>query len=90
MAIKEEINNYLNNQLDYLEIYLINGMSYIVYKPNQDDAEAGQITLEESGIRIVISFVDSCKQSTYIPYDNIVYINTIFECPQLENDIESE
>ena len=90
MAIKEEISNSLTNQLNYLELYLSNGMAYYVYKPNQDDIEAGQIQLEEIGIRIITNFADGCKHNTFIPYDNIVYVNSIFDCPRLDNVEESE
>lgn len=83
--MKEELNKILNKSLNNLEIYLSNGQSYSIYKPNETDAEAGKVELEESGARIIVAYEDGCTSETYIPYSNMTYFFAIYDCPKKDD-----
>ena len=85
--IKNQIINSLNNEVTYLQLYLLNGMNYNVHMPNQDKEGAGAIDFQEEEMIISIIFNDGCTQVTHLPYENIIYFNIIKNCPQLSNPV---
>lgn len=88
--IKEELENVINEipftSMDYLELYVGSNV-YNVFKPNQEELDGGQVTLQENGIKVVTNFADGCTHYLFIPYTEISYFKIISDCPrQLADD----
>lgn len=79
--MKEQINNLLNKQLTYLELYMKNGREIILHKPNEEGSNSS-IKLEENYAVVKIQFDNGCINEQTIPYEAIAYINGISGCPE--------
>lgn len=78
--MKEQINNLLNKNLTYLELYMQNGREIILHKPNEEGSNSS-IKLEENYAVVNIKFDNGCINEQVIPYEAISYINGMYDCP---------
>ena len=78
--MKEQINNLLNKNLTYLELYMKNGREIILHKPNEEGSNSS-IRLEENYVIVSIQFDNGCINEQVIPYTAISYINGMYDCP---------
>ena len=78
--MKEQINNLLNKNLTYLELYMQNGREIILHKPNEEGSNSS-IKLEENYAVVNIKFDNGCINEQVIPYEAISYINGMYGCP---------
>lgn len=85
--MKEQINNLLNKNLTYLELYMQNGREIILHKPNEEGSNSS-IKLEENHAVVNIKFDNGCINEQVIPYEAISYINGMYGCPILASNGE--
>ena len=78
--MKEQINNLLNKNLTYLELYMQNGREIILHKPNEEGSNSS-IKLEENHAVDKIKCDNGCINEQVIPYEAISYINGMYGCP---------
>lgn len=87
--IRNLLNNLLNEELNSMEIFLSNRMTYSVYNPNNIDAdEFSTVTLTDNDeiVKITTVMMNGCKNTIYIPISEITFISTTKECPKIGDE----
>lgn len=78
MDIKQQIMNFSQlEDIRHIDAYLDNHSS-ISFKPNG-------LELEETGFLYSLNMSDGCSFKYYVPYEKIVYISVVYNCPKSLN-----
>lgn len=84
-----KIEEILEGNVTYIDISLVNDDFINIYKPNEEGGR-NTITFVDTGVKIVENAEDGCIYDTYVPFDNIVFVRGIYNCPEVIEEEESE
>ena len=82
--MKNMINEFLEKEnLTYIDIHMSNMNIISAYKPNSDDINSNSIVVSDNGVIITKQLENiGCASETYLPYEKMVYVDAIFNCPK--------
>ena len=80
--MKNVIEDLLTKNCRYIDIQFKNGGSINVYKPNQEDGNLFEF-VNDTLLKNVIRDESGCVYEYYFEIDNISYISSTYDCPEL-------